>query len=77
MTTGDPLHLAFASYEYPPDTSGGGIATSLANTARMHAERGHRVEVFVGSLYRTESAREDGVWVYRALGRRRRTRLLS
>ena len=60
-----PLHLAFVSYEYPPDTSGGGIATSLANTARMHAERGHRVEVFVGSPYRTESATEGGVRVHR------------
>ena len=65
MTTGTPLHLAFVSYEYPPDTSGGGIATSLANTARMHAERGHRVEVFVGSPHRTESTTEDGVQVHR------------
>ena len=63
--TDAPLNLAFVSYEYPPDTSGGGIATSLANTARMHAERGHRVEVFVGSPHRTESAVEDGVHVHR------------
>ena len=67
-----PLHLAFVSYEYPPDTSGGGIATSLANTARMHAERGHRVEVFAGSPYRTESASEEGVLVHRVqVGERR------
>ena len=60
-----PLQLAFVSYEYPPDTSGGGIATSLANTARMHAGRGHRVEVFAGSPHRTESTTEDGVRVHR------------
>ena len=63
--TDAPLHLAFVSYEYPPDTSGGGIATSLANTARMHAERGHRVEVFVGSPHRTESVTEGDVRVHR------------
>lgn len=70
--TASPLHLAFVSYEYPPDTSGGGIATSLANTARMHAERGHHVEVFAGSPYRTESTSEGGVLVHRVqVGTRR------
>ena len=54
-----PLHLTCVSYEYPPHTSGGKIATSFYSTAQVCAERGHRVEVFAGSPHRTESAVED------------------
>ena len=59
------MRLAYVSYEYPPDTGGGGIATSVAQTARAMRTRGHDVEVFAGSDRRTETRREDGVLVHR------------
>lgn len=44
-----PLKIAFISYEYPPDTALGGIATYVAQAAHMLAQRGHQVEVFAGT----------------------------
>lgn len=40
------MNIAFISYEYPPDTALGGIATYVAQAARMLVQRGHHVEVF-------------------------------
>lgn len=41
-----PLHLAYLSYEFPPHTAVGGIATYTEQIARLMAARGHAVEVF-------------------------------
>jgi glycogen synthase len=43
------VKIAFVSYEYPPDTAFGGIATYVQQAARLLAGRGHRVEVFAAS----------------------------
>src|SRR5688572_2097487 len=62
------LKIALLSYEYPPDTADGGIATYVYNAALMLAQRHHHVEVFAGSRTRTElNARENGVVVHRIL----------
>jgi glycogen synthase len=59
------MRIAFISYEYPPDTALGGIATYVAQIARCLAAAGEDVEVFCGSPNRTESTVEDGVTVHR------------
>jgi len=59
------MKIAFISYEYPPDTAYGGIATYVHQAARMLQRRGHRVEVFTGSPHRSGTAYEDGVFVHR------------
>src|SRR5690625_3711625 len=61
------MRLAYISYEYPPDTAFGGIATSTYNTARMMVERGHDVEVFTASPSRSGSLQEDGIAVHRVI----------
>ncbi len=60
------MKIAFISFEYPPDTADGGIATYVYQAAAMLQSRGHTVEVFAGS--RTRSGTEiqlDGVIVHR------------
>jgi glycogen synthase len=47
------MKIAFVSYEYPPDTAIGGIATYVRQAAQMLAQRGHRVEVFAASPHRS------------------------
>ncbi|WP_263784436.1 glycosyltransferase family 4 protein [Salinibacter grassmerensis] len=42
------MNVALITYEYPPETGGGGIGTYVANAARMLHKHGHRVEVFAG-----------------------------
>jgi len=42
------LRIAFISFEFPPETARGGIATYTAQAADMMAGRGHEVEVFAG-----------------------------
>ena len=59
------MHIAFISYEYPPDTALGGIATYVKQAASMLASRGHDVEVFAGSGTRTSTEDESGVLVHR------------
>ena len=49
MTSNTALKIALISYEYPPDTALGGIATYVEQAAHMLAQRGHQVEVFAGS----------------------------
>lgn len=42
------MRIAFISFEFPPATARGGIATYTAQAADMMARRGHEVEVFAG-----------------------------
>ena len=55
------MRIALVSYEYPPDTAFGGIATYIRQAARMLAEAGHDVEVFTGSPTRTASDADEPV----------------
>lgn len=59
------MHIAFISYEYPPDTAFGGIATYVKQAASLLSGRGHDVEVFAGSPTRTGTQNEDGILVHR------------
>ncbi len=59
------MRIAFISYEYPPDTADGGIATYIYQASRMLANRGHTVEVFCGSRERTETSQEGEILVHR------------
>lgn len=59
------MKIAFISYEYPPDTADGGIATYVYQASRMLVQRGHQVEVFAGSGVRSETTLEEGVTVHR------------
>src|SRR4051794_6027265 len=59
------LRLAFITYEYPPDTAVGGIATYARQAATLLAGRGHRVEVFAASGSRQGVFEEEGVLVHR------------
>ncbi|XGV97100.1 MAG: glycosyltransferase family 4 protein [Leptolyngbya sp. BL-A-14] len=61
------MKIAFISYEYPPDTATGGIATYVYQVARMMQQRGHHVEVFTSSPHREGVMIEDGVVVHRIL----------
>lgn len=62
-----PMRIAFISYEYPPDTADGGIATYVWQAARMLADRGHEIEVFAASRDREGIEDEAGVRVHRML----------
>lgn len=59
------MKIAFISYEYPPDTAFGGIATYVGQAARMLTQRGHRVEVFTASPTRSGTEQEAGIFVHR------------
>jgi glycosyltransferase involved in cell wall biosynthesis len=59
------MKIAFVSYEYPPETALGGIATYVEQAAQMLAESGHQVEVFSASLDRNSSEDREGVRVHR------------
>lgn len=59
------MKIALVSYEYPPDTAYGGIATYKAHAARMLRDRGHDVEVFAASPTRCGETEQDGVIVHR------------
>jgi glycogen(starch) synthase len=58
------LHIAYISFEYPPDSANGGIATYLGQAAPMMARRGHEVEVFAASPVRNETVLDNGVRVH-------------
>ncbi len=60
------MKVAFISYDYPPDTAYGGIATYVNQAATMLQRRSHKVEVFTSSPHRSGSEFEDGVTVHRA-----------
>ncbi|HEY9852611.1 MAG TPA: glycosyltransferase family 4 protein [Leptolyngbyaceae cyanobacterium] len=59
------MKIAFISYEYPPDTAYGGIATYIHQAARMMYQRGHHVEVFTSSSNRCATENEDGIVTHR------------
>jgi glycosyltransferase involved in cell wall biosynthesis len=61
------VKIAFISYEYPPDTAYGGIATYTHQAAKMLHQRGHHIEVFAGSCHRSGTESEDGVLVHRVI----------
>jgi glycogen synthase len=50
------MRIAYISYEYPPDTAVGGIATYVYQISKVMAARGHDVEVFSASPHRSDSA---------------------
>jgi glycogen synthase len=59
------MKIALISYEYPPDTALGGIATYMLHAAKMLHERGHHVEVFAASPTQTGTFDDAGVTVHR------------
>ncbi|RXK57428.1 glycosyltransferase family 1 protein [Lacibacter luteus] len=59
------MRIALVSYEYPPDTAVGGIATYTRQWAKLLSSRGHDVEVFCASTSRAVSEEVDGVVVHR------------
>jgi len=59
------MKIAFVSYEYPPETALGGIATYVEQAALMLAERGHQIEVFSASKDQDSSSNQDGIRVHR------------
>jgi glycogen synthase len=59
------MKIAFISYEYPPDTSVGGISTYVYQAANMMTSRGHHVEVFCGSTSSTSVEIQSGFIVHR------------
>ncbi len=65
------MKIAFISYEYPPDTAYGGIATYIYQAARILQRRGHHVEVFVGSPHRCGTETEDGIIVHQIVEKNR------
>jgi glycogen synthase len=60
------MKIAFISYDYPPDTGGGGMATYVGQAANMLQNRGNLVEVFAASQHRSGVEIEaSGVRVHR------------
>jgi glycogen synthase len=57
------LRIAFLSFEFPPETAHGGIATYTVQAANMLAGRGHEVEVFVGGSKDTTYVTLTGIRV--------------
>lgn len=49
------MHIAFITFEYPPDIDQGGIATYTLQVATLLQQCGHDVEVFSGSYSRDET----------------------
>ena len=60
------MNIALVSFEYPPETGGGGIGTYAANAARMLTDRGHHVEVFAGGEAASEETTSSGARINRA-----------
>lgn len=61
------MRIAYISFEFPPDTAFGGIATYVDQAARIMAKRGHDVEVFTSSPSRNITEDLDGVKIHRIL----------
>jgi glycogen(starch) synthase len=61
------MKIALISYEYPPDTAMGGIATYVDQISRVLENRGHHVEVFSASLTREITETRYGILVHRVL----------
>ena len=58
------LRIALVSFEYPPDSGFGGIATYVAQADALLTARGHEVEVFASSTIRNHCERVDGITVH-------------
>jgi glycogen synthase len=63
------MKIAFISYEYPPDTSYGGIATYVKQASQLLCQRGHHVEVFAASPDRCGTEVEEGILVQSTLAK--------
>lgn len=59
------MKIALISFEYPPDTAHGGIATYAQQTSRMLRARGHHVEVFTSTPLRARTDEERGLVIHR------------
>ncbi|UOR03948.1 glycosyltransferase family 4 protein [Hymenobacter aerilatus] len=59
------MRIAYISFEYPPDTAVGGIATYVYQVSQMMKSRGHDVEVFCASFTRNVSEEFEGILVHR------------
>src|SRR5689334_5166586 len=60
------MRMCFVSFEYPPDTGIGGIATYVQQVARQFARRGVDTTVVCASHTREETVqKEDGLCVVR------------
>jgi glycogen(starch) synthase len=60
------MKIAFISYEFPPETAYGGVATYVFQATKMLAGRGNQVEVFCPSLVDGDSSTEEnGLLVHR------------
>lgn len=61
------MRIGYISYEYPPDTAFGGIATYVYQASLLMKSRGHDVEVFCSSQTRSITEARDGIIVNRIL----------
>ena len=59
------MRIAFVSYEFPPETGGGGIGTYLLHASRMLARLGHEVEIFCGTSGNPRTEAIEGCTVHR------------
>lgn len=59
------LNIAFISFEYPPDTGGGGIGTYTQQVANLLILKGHKVSVFCGTANINYCQQLNGVSFYR------------
>lgn len=57
--------IAFISYEFPPETAYGGVATYIFQATKMLAERGNHIEVFCPSFINDSTEVENGLLVHR------------
>ena len=58
------MRIAIVSYEFPPETALGGIATYVRDAATMLSEAGHEVEVFCGGVSDASTREENGARVH-------------
>ncbi|AFZ36140.1 glycosyl transferase group 1 [Stanieria cyanosphaera PCC 7437] len=59
------MKIAFISYEYPPDTACGGIATYVRQAVSMLSNKGHYIEVFSGSFNENKIQKDNQVIIHR------------
>jgi glycogen(starch) synthase len=62
------MRIALVTFEYPPDTAFGGIATYAQQAAEVLHNRGHHVEVFAASGARSGTYEISGITVHLVLG---------
>ena len=61
------MRIAFISFEFPPDTGGGGIGTYLKDVIPALAHRGHQVGLFCGGL-RDERVQDGNILIRKLAG---------